>query len=62
MTTRCNLSIQEPSGVCYYMNFVVTKKLHGVACMKVGNKKLCPYHPKYKEYRNVDTNERVLDK
>jgi len=54
MTTRCNLSIQQTDGKCYYMNWVSVRKFTGVACMKVKNKKLCPYHPRYKEYRNVD--------
>jgi hypothetical protein len=55
MTTRCNLSLMQTNGMCYYMTWTKTRKITGVACNKVKLKKLCPYHPKYKEYKSEST-------
>ena len=46
----------QDNGWCYYMNHMKTKRTDGVVCQKIYTKrKLCPYHPTYKEKKDAST-------
>jgi hypothetical protein len=55
MTYRtCLYYVPTQVSKCYHMTWMNTKKLTGVMCGKLYRTyKLCPYHPKYKEYKDA---------